>query len=91
MTKCSEGIAIGTKNGYVYIWDNSLLKCTKTIELSALAFKILSYNIVNIDANQRRLLVVTLAGDAIEISLSEYSYNKIKAKKISSITKINGH
>lgn len=36
-------------------------------------------------------MVVTLAGDAIEISLSEYSYNKVKAKKISSITKLNGH
>jgi microtubule-associated protein-like 5 len=59
--------------------------------MSALAFKILSYNIVNIDANQRRILVVTLAGDAIELNLSEYSYNKIGAKKISSITKINGH
>lgn len=91
MTKCFEGIAIGTKNGKIYIWDNFLIKCAKTIEMSALSFKILSFNIVNIDANQKRILVVTLAGDAIEISLSEYSYNKVKAKKITSITKINGH
>lgn len=91
IVKCFDGIAIGTKNGYIYIWDNSLLKCTKTIELSGLPFKILSFNIVSIDANQRRILVLTIAGDAIEIGLSEYSYNKTKAKRISAITKINGH
>jgi phage replication-related protein YjqB (UPF0714/DUF867 family) len=62
----------------------------KTIELSALPFKILSYNIVNIDANQKRILVLTIAGDAIEIGLSEYSFNKIKAKRMNAITKING-
>ena len=70
--KCFEGIAIGTLRGFIYIWDNYLLKCMKTIELASLPFKILSYNIVNIDSNQKRLLVVTLAGDAIEITLSEY-------------------
>lgn len=51
LTKCFEGIAIGTMRGLIYIWDNYLLKCMKTIELSAFPFKILSYNIVNIDAN----------------------------------------
>lgn len=91
MSKCFEGIAIGTMRGMIYIWDSYLLKCMRTIELSGLAFKIISYTIVNIDANQRRLLVLTLAGDAIEISLSEYSYNKPKAKRISAISKINGH
>jgi hypothetical protein len=91
ITKCFEGIAIGTMRGMIYIWDNYLLKCMKTIELSALPFKILSFNIVNIDANQKRILVLTLAGDVIEIALSEYSYNKVKAKRFNSITKINGH
>ena len=90
LCKCFEGIAIGTMRGIIYIWDNYLLKCMKTIELSALPFNILSYNIVNIDANQKRLLVLTIAGDIIEIGLSEYSYNKIKAKRMNSITKING-
>lgn len=91
ITKCFEGIAIGTMRGMIYIWDNYLLKCMKTIELSAMPFKILSFNIVNIDASQKRILVITLAGDVIEIALSEYSYNKIKAKRFNSITKINGH
>lgn len=90
ITKCFDGIAIATKRGYIYIWDSYLLKCTKTIELSALPFKILSYSIVNVDANQRRILVSTIAGDVIEIGLSEYSYNKTKAKRINAITKING-
>jgi hypothetical protein len=90
ITKCFDGIAIGTMRGLIYIWDNYLLKCTKTIELSSLPFKILSFNIVSIDANQKRLLVTSLAGDAIEIELSEYSYNKIKAKRMNSITKISG-
>lgn len=51
ITKCFEGICIGTMRGSLYIWDNSLLKCMKTVELSGLPFKILSFNIVNIDAN----------------------------------------
>ena len=76
--------------GIIYIWDNYLLKCMKTIELSALPFKILSYNIVNLDANQKRLLVLTVAGDVLELGLSEYSYNKVKAKRLNAITKING-
>lgn len=67
ISKCFDGVAISTMKGYIYIWDSYLIKCTKTIELSALPFKILSYNIVNVDANQKRILVLTLAGDAIEI------------------------
>ena len=67
ITKCFEGIAIGTNKGHIYIWDNYLLRCTKTIELSSLPFKILSYTIVSIDSNQKRLLVLTVAGDVIEI------------------------
>jgi hypothetical protein len=91
LCKCFEGIAIGTLRGLIYIWDNYLLKCMKTIELSALPFKILSYTIVSIEANQKRILVLSIAGDVIEIGLSEYSYNKIKAKRINAVTKINGH
>lgn len=91
ITKCFEGIAIGTTRGMIYLWDNYLLKCMKTIELSGLPFKILSFNIVCIDANQKRLLITSIAGDVIEITLSEYSYNKTKAKRINCITKINGH
>ena len=90
ISKCFDGIAIGTVRGYIYIWDNYLLKCMKTIELSSLPFKILSFHTVNIDFNQKKMLVLTISGDVIEITLSEYSHNKIKAKRMSSITKING-
>jgi hypothetical protein len=65
----------------------------KTIELAALPFKVLSFNIISIDFNKKRLLVLTLAGDAVEISLSEsagVNSNKVKAKRINSITKITG-
>ena len=90
ISKCFEGIAIGTVRGYIYIWDNYLLKCMKTIELSSLPFKILGFHTVNIDFNQKKMLVLTLSGDVIEITLSEYHHNKIKAKRLNSITKING-
>ena len=72
ISKCYEGIAIGTVRGYIYIWDNYLLRCTKTIELSSLPFKVLSLSIVNLDFNQKKLLVCSIAGDVIEITLSDF-------------------
>ena len=69
MTKCFEGIAIATSRGFIHVWDNYLMKVLKVIELASLPFKILSYSICGIDYNQKRLLVLTLGGDAIEIEL----------------------
>ena len=74
----------------IYIWDNYLLKCTKIIELSSLPFKIISYSIVNIDFNQKKLLVLTLGGDVIEILLNSGGSNKLKSKRVNSITKLVG-
>ena len=93
MSKCFEGIMICTWRGNLYIWDTQLTCSVKTIKLSALPFKVLSFNIMSVDFNQKRLLVLTLAGDAIEISLTErcgVNSNKVKAKRINSITKITG-
>ena len=67
ITKCYDGVAIATLRGMIYLWDNYLLKCTKIIELSSLPFKIISYSIVNIDFNQKKLLILTLGGDVIEV------------------------
>ena len=85
MSKCFEGIVICTWRGNLHIWDTQLTRSVKTIELSALPFKVLSFNIMSVDFNQKRLLVLTLAGDAIEISLTErcgVNSNKVKAKRI---------
>mmetsp|Transcript_34024 Transcript_34024/g.33191 ORF Transcript_34024/g.33191 Transcript_34024/m.33191 type:complete len:88 (-) Transcript_34024:2529-2792(-) len=76
--------------GMIYIWDAALIKCQKIIELSSLPFQILSNYIVSMDFNQRKLLVLTIAGDAIEIHLNEQNHFKIKANRIASISKING-
>ena len=67
MSPCFEGIAIGTARGFIHIWDSYLSRSTKTIELSSLPFKVLSFAIISLDFNQRRLLVLTTAGDAVEI------------------------
>lgn len=66
------------------------MKCTKIIELSSLPFKIISYSIVNIDFNQKKLLVLTLGGDVIEILLNSGGSNKLKSKRVNSITKLVG-
>lgn len=67
--------------------------CTKSIELSQLPFQLLSYNIQGIDYCQNRLLVLTLEGDVIHITLPESGSaksNVIKAKRINVVTKISG-
>ena len=51
MTKCFEGIAICTWRGMIHIWDTNLNHQIKTIELSSLPFKILSYHISAVDYN----------------------------------------
>ena len=81
-------IAFCTLRGYIYIWDNYLSTCLKIIEMNELSFKMLSYHIVGFDYNKDKMLITTIAGDVMEISLKEKK--KIKAKKYHSITKING-
>jgi WD40 repeat protein len=91
MTKCFEGIAFATIKGHIYIWDEYLLKCGKIIDINQMPFKILSSYIVNLDFNQRRLLVLTINGDAIEIILTEAGSTKtIRAKRLNTIVKITG-
>jgi len=89
LSPCFEGIAIGTARGFVHIWDNYLSRSTKTIELSSLPFKTLSFGIISLDFNQRRLLIVTAAADAIEIQIDQTHTNKVKAKRINSVTKVH--
>lgn len=74
MSECFEGVAIATTRGFIHVWDSYLSKCMKSIELSSLPFKILSYNIVSLDFNQKRLLVATMAGDGVELTL-DYSHS----------------
>jgi hypothetical protein len=93
MTRCFEGIAICTWRGIINLWDSKLSVCTKSIELSQLPFQLLSYNIQGIDYCQNRLLVLTLEGDVIHITLPESGSaksNVIKAKRINVVTKISG-
>lgn len=71
MTKCYEGLAICTWSGKIHFWNSTLSSSTKTIELNNLPFKILSYHISSIDYNQKRILVLTVAGDVLEIGLTE--------------------
>lgn len=49
MSKCFEGIAIGTAHGHIYIWDEYLLACGKKIDLNSMPFKILGSYITAID------------------------------------------
>ena len=91
VSKCFEGIAFATVKGHIYIWDQYLLKCTKQIDINQMPFKILSTYIVSMDYNQRRLLVTTINGDAIEVILTEAGSTKtVKAQRINTICRITG-
>lgn len=91
MSRCFEGLAFATIKGLIYIWDEYLLKCTKIVDLNQMPFKILSSHIVNIDFNQKRLLILTLNGDAVEAVLSDAGSNKtIKAQRLNQIVRITG-
>ena len=72
------------------MWDNYLTRCVKTIELSQLPFKLLSYGIISVDYNLKRLLVCTVAGDGIELTLDYSHSTRVKAKRLNAITKITG-
>ena len=90
MNYCSGGmIAFWTVRGFIYIWDSYLSTWLKIIELSDLSFKMMSFHIVGFDFNKHKILITTIAGDAIEISMKEKK--KIRAKKFNSISKINGN
>jgi hypothetical protein len=51
MCICFDGIAFATIKGEIFIWDRNLLKCTKTINITEMPFKILSTYIVSMDYN----------------------------------------
>ena len=90
MNYCNGGmIAFCTVRGFIYIWDSYLSTCLKIIELSDLSFKMMSFHIVGFDFNKHKILITTIAGDAIEISMKEKK--KIRAKKFNSISKINSN
>ena len=91
MTKCFEGVAFGTNTGMIQIWDNYLLRCDKKIDINQLPNKILSQYIVNLDYNRKRILVLTMNGDAIEITLQDsVTSTEIKARRINSIIRLTG-
>ena len=90
MSRCFEGIAICTFRGFIHLWDIYLTRCVKTIELSQLPFKLLSYGIISVDYNLKRLLVCTVAGDGIELTLDYSHSTRVKAKRLNAITKITG-
>ena len=91
MSKCFEGVAFATENGIIQIWDTYLLKCEKKIEINQLPNKILSPYIVSLDYNKKRILVLTMNGDALEIALQESATsNEIKSTRINSIIRIAG-
>lgn len=50
----------------------------KTIELSDLSFKMLSFHIVGFDYNRHKMLLTTISGDVVEISMKEKK--RIRAK-----------
>lgn len=89
MSKCYEGVAFATVEGQIYIWDLYLLKCSKRIDINQLPFKILSSFIVSLDYNCKRMLILTLNGDVIEVILNDASTKQtIKAQRINQVVRI---
>ena len=71
MSRSFDGLVFCTWGGRLHFWDNNLSGATKTIELQSLPFRLLNYNISAIDFNQRKLMILTVAGDAVEITMTE--------------------
>lgn len=71
MSMCYDGVAFATTSGQIFLWDTNLTKCFKVIKLTELPFKILSTYIVSIDHNFNKLLVMTMSGDAVEVTLPD--------------------
>jgi len=89
MSKCFEGIAIATIQGRIFIWDVGLLAEQRVIDINDLPFKVLSSFIVSMDYDQRRMLVLTMNGDVIELSLNEVgSGEAVKAQRVQSVVRI---
>jgi len=91
MNLCFEGIVFCTWAGRIHFWDINLKGATRSIELVSLPFKLLNHNITGCDFNQNRLLLVTHAGDAIEVTcVEERGALSVKACRIDAITKVTG-
>ena len=91
INKSSEGIVICTCMGQIHVWDVNLRGKLHSISLADLPYKLLNYNITSIDFNQNRVMVLTMCGDVVEISLN-YLDKKLqcKAHKQVCVTKIVG-
>jgi len=81
-------IAFCTRRGYIHIWDGYLSNCLRIIELSQIGCQVLSFHIVGLDFNKHKMLLTTITGDVVEISMK--GKKKPRAKKYNSITKVNG-
>ena len=91
MSLCQEGVAFATITGLVYFWDSYLLKCHRRIDINQLPFKILSNFIVSMDFNQRRLLILTMNGDVVELQLGAgggSSDGAVKANRVNSVVRL---
>ena len=72
ISHCFEGIAVATARGFIHLWDTTLSQKQRTIELSKLpgGIKVTSMQVVGMDFNQKRLLVLTLMGDVLEFKMN---------------------
>lgn len=90
LSKCFEGIAVGTCRGQIFIWDVNLLGEQRVIDVNELGFRVLSSVLVSMDYNQRRILVLTINGDVIEITLGDKrsAGSANKAYRVPSVARI---
>lgn len=90
MSKCYEGIAIGTIEGHIYIWDVNLTSEQRVIDINDFGFNVLSSVLVSMDYNKRRILVCTINGDIVEVALADQreAGAEAKAKRLPSVARI---
>jgi len=89
IAQVQEEIAIATAKGIIFIWAANLASTLKKVLLQTLPFRIVSQNVVSMDANGKNLLLCTAAGDIIELTLRGKD-QEVRSKKYPAISKLSG-
>lgn len=79
MSKCYKGLAIGTKKGLVYIWDNLLMNQLQVLQMNQFGVKLRSAHLVSLDFHHKQLLLLTYKGDFLEVNLQNKRLSYAKA------------
>ena len=91
-----KGIVIATKNSNLHFWDLNLATNYKTLNLKILNHKFYSRQILSLQIEGQKLIIVTNSGDVVQVYLPNYTERmlatnyKFRSEKIKSIFSLKG-